>query len=95
MIDYARQHPGKLSNASSGTGTPGHVGFELFKSMTSTRIVHVPYKGGLPGIADLSTGQVQLMMENTASITPHVIGGRVRALAVTGARRSDVSPSRR
>jgi tripartite-type tricarboxylate transporter receptor subunit TctC len=92
VIEYARRNPGKLSNASSGNGTPGHVGFELFKAMTETRIVHVPYKGGAAGIADLVGGQIELMMEGLNSITPHAKAGRVRALAVTGARRSHALP---
>lgn len=92
VIAYAKQNPGKLSNASSGNGTPGHVGFELFKFMTGTQIVHVPYKGGAAGIADLITGQVQLMMESQNSITPHAKSGRVRGLAVTAAKRSSALP---
>ena len=92
VIDFAKQHPGKLSNASSGNGTPGHVGFELFKFMTGTQIVHVPYKGGAAGIADLISGQVHLMMESQNSITPHARAGRVRGLAVTGASRSSALP---
>jgi tripartite-type tricarboxylate transporter receptor subunit TctC len=92
VIDFARQNPGKLSNASSGNGTPGHVGFELFKTMTGIRIVHVPYKGGAAGIADLIGGQIQLMMEGLNSITPHAKAGRVRGLAVSGARRSQALP---
>src|SRR6185295_16906629 len=59
VIDYAKQNPGKLSNASSGNGTPGQVGFELFKVMTQTNIVHVPYKGGAAAITDLTSGRVQ------------------------------------
>jgi tripartite-type tricarboxylate transporter receptor subunit TctC len=92
VIDFAKQNPGKLSNASSGNGTPGHVGFELFKAMTGTQIVHIPYKGGAAGITDLISGQVQLMMEGMNSITPHAKAGRVRSLAVSGARRSDALP---
>ena len=92
VIDYAKQNPGKLSNASSGNGTPGHVGFELFKVMTGTQIVHVPYKGGASAIGDLATGQVQLMLEGMNSITPHAKSGRVRPLAVSSARRSDALP---
>src|SRR5438045_4595134 len=88
LIDYAKRNPGKLSNASSSNGSPGHVSGELFKYMTGTEIVHVPYKGGAPAIADLIAGNVQLMFESTNSIAPHVRNGRVRALAVTGARRS-------
>src|SRR6185295_9874803 len=65
---------------------------ELFKYMTGTDIVHVPYKGGAPAIADLIAGNVQLMFESTNSIAPHVANGRVRALAVTGARRAHSLP---
>jgi tripartite-type tricarboxylate transporter receptor subunit TctC len=92
VIDFARAHPGKLANASSGNGTPGHVGLELFKVMTNTQIVHVPYKGGAAGITDLISGQVQLMMEGLNSITPHAKAGRVRPLGVSGAKRSEALP---
>jgi tripartite-type tricarboxylate transporter receptor subunit TctC len=92
VIDYARQNPNKLSSASSGNGTPGHVGFELFKFMTNTDIVHVPYKGGAAGITDLISGQVQLMMESLNSITPYAKSGRVRGLAVSGSTRSQALP---
>jgi len=92
LIDFAKKHPGKLSNASSSNGSPGHVSGELFKHMTGTDIVHIPYKGGAPAIADLISGQVQLMFESTNSIAPHVKAGRVRALAVTGERRSSSLP---
>ena len=88
LIEYARKNPGKLSNASSSNGSPGHVSGELFKYMTGTEIVHVPYKGGAPAIADLISGNVDLMFESTNSIAPHVRAGRVRALAVTGLKRS-------
>jgi tripartite-type tricarboxylate transporter receptor subunit TctC len=92
VIAFAKQYPGKLNYASSGNGTPGHVGFELFKAMTGSQIVHVPYKGGAAGIADLMAGQVQLMLESTNSITPHVKAGRVRGLATTGPKRSAALP---
>lgn len=92
LIDYAKKNPGKLSNASSSNGSPGHVSGELFKYMTGTDIVHVPYKGGAPAIADLIAGNVQLMFESTNSIAPHVKAGRVRALAVTGAQRAHSLP---
>ena len=92
LIDYAKKHPGELSNASSSNGSPGHVSGELFKYMTGTDIVHIPYKGGAGAIADLIAGNVQLMFESTNSIAPHVKAGRVRALAVTGPRRSASLP---
>src|SRR5216110_1622052 len=92
LIDYAKANPGRLSNASSSNGSPGHVSGELFKYMTGTDIVHVPYKGGAPAIADLIAGNVQLMFESTNSIAPHVQNNRVRALAVTGAQRAHSLP---
>jgi tripartite-type tricarboxylate transporter receptor subunit TctC len=92
LIDYARANPGQLSNASSSNGSPGHVSGELFKFMTGTQIVHVPYKGGAPAIADLIAGNVQLMFESTNSLAPHVKAGRVRGLAVSGAKRSAAFP---
>ena len=92
LVAYAKAHPGQLSNASSSNGSPGHVSGELFKYMTGTDIVHVPYKGGAPAIADLIAGNVQLMFESTNSIAPHVKAGRVRALAVTGAKRAQSLP---
>ena len=92
LIDYAKQHPGKLSNASSSNGSPGHVGGELFKYMAGVEIVHVPYKGGAMAINDLIGGQVQVMWESLNSIAPHARSGKVRALAVSGSRRSPGFP---
>jgi tripartite-type tricarboxylate transporter receptor subunit TctC len=92
LIDFAKKNPGKLFNASSSNGSPGHVSGELFKVMTGTQIEHVPYKGGAAAIADLIAGNVQLMFESTNSMAPHVKAGRVRALAVSGARRSAAFP---
>jgi tripartite-type tricarboxylate transporter receptor subunit TctC len=92
LISYARKNPGRLSNASSSNGSPGHVSGELFKSMTGTDIVHVPYRGGAAAIADLIAGNVQLIFESSNSIGPHVKAGRVRGLAVTGPKRSKAFP---
>ncbi len=92
LIDYAKAHPGKLSNASSSNGSPGHVGAELFKSMTGTRIVHVPYRGGALAIQDLMAGRVDVMFESLQSITPFAKAGKVRALAVTADHRSPAFP---
>lgn len=92
VVAHAKQNPDKLNYASSGNGTPGHVGFELFKFMTGTTITHVPYKGGAAGISDLMAGRVQLMLESTNSITPYARAGRVRGLAVTGPKRSPALP---
>lgn len=88
LIDYAKKNPGKLVNASSSNGSPGHVGGELFKYMTGTDIVHVPYKGGAMAINDLIAGHVQVMWESLNSIAPFARSGKIRALAVSGAQRS-------
>ena len=92
LIDLAKKSPGKLVNASSSNGSPGHVAGELFKHMTGTDIVHVPYKGGAMAINDLIAGHVQVIFESLNSIAPHARSGKVRALAVSGARRSPGFP---
>src|SRR5215467_4426607 len=92
LIDYAKKNPGKLTNASSSNGSPGHVGGELFKWMTGTDIVHVPYKGGSMAINDLIAGHVQLMFESLNSISTYARSGKVKALAVSGAKRSPGFP---
>jgi tripartite-type tricarboxylate transporter receptor subunit TctC len=92
LIDYAKENPGKLLNASSSNGSPGHVDGELFKYMTGTNIVHVPYKGGAAAINDLIAGRVQVMFESLNSIAPFARSGQVRPLAVTGERRSPAFP---
>jgi tripartite-type tricarboxylate transporter receptor subunit TctC len=92
LIAYAKANPGKLLNASSSNGSPGHVGGELFKFMTGTEIVHVPYKGGAPAINDLLAGRVQMMFESLNSIAPFARSGAVRALAVSGDHRSAAFP---
>lgn len=92
LVDYAKKNPGKLTNASSSNGSPGHVGGELFKYMTGTEIVHVPYRGGAPAITDLIAGHVDLMFESLQSIAPFARDGKVRALGVSGAERSPAFP---
>jgi len=92
LIAYAKKNPGKLSNASSSNGSPGHVGGELFKYLTGTEIVHVPYRGGAMAINDLISGRVQLMFESLNSIAPFARSDKIRALAVSGARRSPGFP---
>jgi tripartite-type tricarboxylate transporter receptor subunit TctC len=92
LIDYAKKNPGKLSNASSSNGSPGHVGGELFKYMTGTEIVHIPYRGGSLAINDLIAGHVDLMFESLQSIAPFARSGQVRPLGVSGATRSPAFP---
>ena len=92
LIAYAKRNPGRLVMGSSGNGTTGHLGGELFKTMTGTFILHVPYRGSAQAINDLIGGQVQMMFDNVPSIGPHVKAGRVRGIAVSGPRRSPVFP---
>jgi tripartite-type tricarboxylate transporter receptor subunit TctC len=92
LVAYAKKHPGKLSNGSSGNGTTGHLGGELFKSMTGVDIVHVPYKGSPQAINDLMAGNIQVMFDNVPSIGPHVKAGRVRGLGVSAPKRAAQFP---
>jgi tripartite-type tricarboxylate transporter receptor subunit TctC len=92
LVEHAQKNPGKLTNASSSNGSPGHVAGELFKHLTGTDIVHVPYKGGAMAINDLIAGHVQVIFESLNSIAPHARSGKVKALAVSGARRSPGFP---
>ena len=92
LIAYAKKNPGKLSNGSSGNGTTGHLGGELFKSMTGTDIVHVPYKGSPQAINDLMAGNIQVMFDNVPSIGPHAKAGRVRGLGVSSPKRAAQFP---
>jgi tripartite-type tricarboxylate transporter receptor subunit TctC len=92
LIDHARRNPGKLLFASNGNGTSVHLSGELFKHMTGTQITHVPYKAAQQGVSDMIGGQIHLMFDNASSIGGHVRAGRVRGLAVTGAKRSSSYP---
>ena len=92
LIALARQKPGQLTFASSGTGNATHLTFELFKARAGIDIVHVPYKGGGPAMADLVGGQVLFSFASMASAVPFVRSGRLRALAVSGGERSALFP---
>jgi len=92
FIAYAKANPGKLNFGSGSTGSAGHLAGELFKSMAGVDMVHVPYKGAAPAMQDLVGGQIQLMFDNLASSLTQVRAGRIRALAVTTARRSALAP---
>jgi tripartite-type tricarboxylate transporter receptor subunit TctC len=92
FIAYAKANPGKLNMASSGIGGVSHVAGELFKMMTGVDMVHVPYRGAALALPDLMSGRVQVMFDNAASSIEYIRAGRLRALAVTTARRSEVLP---
>jgi tripartite-type tricarboxylate transporter receptor subunit TctC len=92
VIEAAKRDPGKLTFASSGNGTNLHLTGELFKSMAAIDIVHVPYKGSAPALTDLMGGNVSMMFDTIPSAVSHIRGGKLRALAVTGDKRSPVFP---
>ncbi|HET9580029.1 MAG TPA: tripartite tricarboxylate transporter substrate binding protein [Usitatibacter sp.] len=92
LIDYAKKNPGKLAFGSDGNGTTAHLGTELFKTMTQTQMLHVPYKSAAAAMTDLIAGNVQLMINNSPVSGPQAQAGRVRALAITSARRSETYP---
>jgi len=92
LIAYARQNPGQLNMGSAGNGTTNHLSGELFKSMAQVDIMHVPYKGSGPAMADLLSNQLQLMFDNFPGSLPYVKAGKLRALAVTGQTRAPQLP---
>jgi tripartite-type tricarboxylate transporter receptor subunit TctC len=92
FIAYAKVNPGKLTMASGGNGSPQHVSGELFKMMTGVNMTHVPYRGAAPAITDLLAGQVQVMFDPVVSSIEHIKAGKLRALAVTSATRSELLP---
>jgi len=92
VLALVRANPGTITYASSGNGTSIHMSGELFKHLTNTNIVHVPYKGSAPAVTDLLGGQVQMMFDNIPSALPHIKAGKLRALATTGAKRDPALP---
>ena len=92
LIALARERPGALNYSSAGAGASQHLAGELFKLRTGTNIVHVPYKGSAPALTALIAGEVQLSFSNTVAILQHVRAGRLRALAVAGAKRTELLP---
>jgi len=92
LIAQAKAHPGKLNYASSGPGTPYHMAGELFKAMTGTDIVHVPYKGSDGARVGILGGQVHMMLDAITTMAPHVRAGKVKAMGTTGVARSSILP---
>ena len=92
FIAYGKANPGRLNMASAGSGTIQHVAGEMFKMMTGVSLQHVPYRGQAPALTDLIGGQVQVMFDSLPASIEHIRAGKVRALAVTTATRSDVLP---
>lgn len=92
LVALVRGQPGKVNFASSGSGSTAHLASELFASMTGTQIVHIPYKGAGPALADLVGGQVDMMFTGVSAALPFVRGGKLRALGVSGTRRLAALP---
>ena len=92
FIAYAKANPGKVNWATSGNGTSVHLSGELFKLMTGVQMANIPYKGSAPALTDLIAGTVQVIFDNMPPSLPHIRSGKLRALAVTTAMRSDALP---
>jgi len=92
FIALAKAKPGSFTYASGGNGTPPHINGEVFKALAGVDLLHVPYKGGGPALADLVAGRVHVMLDTAASAMPHVRGGRLRALAISAPQRSPEYP---
>jgi tripartite-type tricarboxylate transporter receptor subunit TctC len=92
LIKLAKEKPNGLNYGSTGSGTSTHLEMELFKSMSGTQMMHVPYKGSSPALTDLVGGQLQVMFDPVSSSMPHVKSGKLRVLAVTSAKRSTILP---
>jgi tripartite-type tricarboxylate transporter receptor subunit TctC len=92
LVALARVRPGQLNYSGSGMGANAHLAAELFKSMTGTSIVHIPYKSAAPALTDLIAGETQLMFATALSVVPHIKADRVRALGVTTVKRSRSLP---
>jgi tripartite-type tricarboxylate transporter receptor subunit TctC len=92
LIALAKAKPGQLNYASVGAGSPNHLGMELLKSMSGIDMVHVPYKGASPAVADLIAGQVQLMFNGMSSVLPLIASGKLKAIAIGSAKRSAAAP---
>ena len=93
LVAYAKANPGKLSHGSSGVGTSPHLSMELFKLIAGIDMVHIAYKGASPALADLMGGQIPVMMANLPATLQHILSGKVRALAVSSAKRAVQLPS--
>jgi tripartite-type tricarboxylate transporter receptor subunit TctC len=92
LLAYVNSQKGKVQYASSGNGTPQHLTAELFKATAKLDMVHVPYKGSAPAITDLIGGHVPIMFDSAIAILPHIKSGKVKAIAITSAKRSSILP---
>ncbi len=93
FIAYAKQHPGTLSFGSPGTGSPAHLAGEMLNQMAGLKMQHVPYKGTGPAVSDLLANHINVMIDNMPPLLPHVISGKLQALAVPSSKRAEALPS--
>jgi len=92
LIDYAKAHPGKISYGSPGNGSIGHLSIELLKKLAGIDMVHVPYKGAAPAVADLLGGQIDIAMLNISAVLPHIKSGKMRAIVMGTRKRAELLP---
>lgn len=92
LIEHARRNPGRINYGSSGNGTSVHLSMELFKSMTKTFMLHIPYRGSAPVVTDLLAGQIDVMFDNVPNVIGHVRAGKMKAIAVSTPQRSALAP---
>ena len=93
LIALAKKEPGALSFASAGNGTTSHLSGELFKSLAKVDLIHVPYKGSAPAMIDFLGGRISMMFDTASNFVDHVKNGKLRALGLTGTKRSPVMPT--
>lgn len=92
LIDYAKRNPGKLNYGTPGSGSSLHLSMELFMNMTNTKMVHIPYKGSAASVMALLSGEVDVFFENMPNVIQHIKSGKMRAIGVTGSKRSYLLP---
>jgi tripartite-type tricarboxylate transporter receptor subunit TctC len=93
LVAWLKANPGKGGFGSSGTGSPHHLAGELLKARTGAPLIHVPYRGGGPALNDLMGGQISLLFASAITVVPHIQSGKVKAIALTSAKRSGILPN--
>ncbi len=92
LLEYARKNPGKLNYGSTGSGSSNHLTMELLMKMTGVKMAHIPYKGSAPAVTAMIGGEIDVMFDNVPNVLPHIKGGRMKAIGVSGVQRSFLMP---